>query len=223
MTSPYIAYIALLVICYGMSINLIEAVWKKQVALHCNKNFNAMTAFMGTWSQLTGVTAIVMIMVTKGIIRRFGWFVGAVVTPMMLAITGGLFFLLLLGQDSFSPFLSTMSVSVVAAAAYLGMAQSVLSKATKYALFDPTKEMAYIPLDPELKTKGKAAVEVVGGRLGKAGGGVVTVTLLSVFGDGKDIMQLILPIAAIVALTFVLWFWGVKKLSFLYNQLTGEK
>lgn len=38
-------------------------------------------------------------------------------------------------------------------AVYVGMWQNILSKAIKYALFDPTKEMAYIPLDQESKVK----------------------------------------------------------------------
>jgi AAA family ATP:ADP antiporter len=33
--------------------------------------------------------------------------------------------------------------------------------------------MAYIPLDPEAKVKGKAAIDVVGARMGKAGGSLL--------------------------------------------------
>jgi AAA family ATP:ADP antiporter len=39
------------------------------------------------------------------------------------------------------------------AAVLVGAAQNVFSKSSKYSLFDPCKEMAYIPLDQETQLK----------------------------------------------------------------------
>lgn len=59
------------------------------------------------------------------------------------------------------------------AAVLVGAAQNVFSKSAKYSLFDPCKEMAYIPLDQELQLKGKAAIDVVCNPLGKSGGSAI--------------------------------------------------
>ena len=72
--------------------------------------------------------------------------------------------------------------------------------------------MAYIPLDDELKTKGKAAVDVIGGRAGKAGGAFVQNMLLIAFAT-KDVVA-IAPIAfAVFAIVAVAWLYAVKALS----------
>ena len=222
-SSPYIGFIAVLVLSYGMSINLIEAVWKKQVKINFNGNANEINAFMGMFSMITGSATIVLIMFTKGIVRRYGWFTGAIITPFMIAITGGLFFFFIFSRESLGPLMdSNFNISIITAAVYIGMIQNILSKGTKYSLFDPTKEMAYIPLDPELKIKGKAAVDVIGGRLGKAGGSLVTITLLTVFAT-SDIMTLLLPLVAFIALVIIAWMWGVKRLNTLYTTLLAKK
>jgi ATP/ADP translocase len=56
-------------------------------------------------------------------------------------------------------------------------------QATKYAIFDPTKEMSYIPLDKDSKSTGKAAIDVLGARLGKSAGAFSQQLLVLIFGS----------------------------------------
>merc|ERR1712224_729397 len=221
LTSPYIGMIAVLVLSYGMSINLIEFVWKKQIKLYYAGDANAYSAFMGNFSTFTGVATMSLIMICKGIVRKFGWLTGALITPTIVAITGGLFFGFLLFENITSPILSMFGCGATYAAMMVGAAQNLLSKGTKYALFDPTKEMSYIPLDQELKTKGKAAVDVIGGRLGKAGGGFTSITLLTVLGVSEAIA--IAPyLAVIVLFVIAAWFWAIKNLNKKYHAALKE-
>merc|ERR1712159_799230 len=216
LTSPYIGMIAVLVLSYGMSINLIEFVWKKQIKLYYAGDPNAYSAFMGNFSTFTGMATMTLIMICKGIVRKYGWLVGALITPGSVALTGGLFFGFLLFKSISSPILAGLGVSVTYAAMMVGAAQNLLSKGTKYSLFDPTKEMSYIPLDQELKTKGKAAVDVIGGRLGKAGGGLTSSTLLTVLGVSEAV-QIAPYLAVIVLFVIAAWFWAIKNLNKKYH------
>lgn len=221
-TNPYIGLIALIVLSYGISINLIEIIWKKQLAIQFQGDPNGYNSFMGGFSRATGIATIAIIFMTKGIIGKFGWFVGAVITPIILAITGGIFFLFVLFGDVLNPVVMALGFTATYMAVIVGAAQNFLTKGTKYALFDPTKEMAYIPLDSELKTKGKAAVDVVGGRMGKATGGWVLMILFFVFA-AKDAMTVAPYLSIFIGLTVLAWIFGVSKLSKRYNDLTEEK
>ena len=44
----------------------------------------------------------------------------------------------------------------------------VFGKGAKFSMFKPAEEMVYITLDEESRTKGKAAIDVVGAQSGKA-------------------------------------------------------
>ena len=104
----------------------------------------------------------------------------------------------------------------------LGIFINAFVKAVKYSLFDPTKEMAYIPLDPELKVKGKAAIDVTGGRGGKSAGSYIQMGLLTMF-SGSALYQLV-PIIAPIAVGIVfLWILSIFGLSKRFRALTDQK
>lgn len=219
-TNPYIGLIALLVIGYGISVNVIEVVWKYNIRIAFPKpaDYNA---FMGDFSFVTGIVTMLLIMFTKGLVRKFGWFTGAIVTPLITIITGGLFFFCIFGEDIFGPIAAGLGVSLPVLLVYIGATQNILTKGTKYSNFDPTKEMAYIPLDAELKSKGKAAVDVIGGRLGKAGGSAIQQVLFTLMST-KEIMVIAPYLTGVIFLVVGAWAVAVVGLNKRYLALLGK-
>ncbi len=94
-----------------------------------------------------------------------------------------IFFGLVLGSGPLTPWLATLGLTPLMAAVLVGGAQNVFSKSAKYSLFDPCKEMAYIPLDRETQLKGKAAIDVVCNPLGKSGGALIQQAMIVGFGS----------------------------------------
>lgn len=207
--SKYMLYIAILVVAYGISINLIEVTWKSQVRLEY-PSMNEYLQFMGTYNRWVAWTTIfMMLFVTGNVLRVFGWRTAALITPIVLLITGIIFFALVIFINEAQPLVDAFSITPLYAAVIVGMIQNVMSKSAKYSLFDPTKEMTYIPLDPESKVKGKAAIDVVGSRLGKAGGSLLQQGLFFI-----GPLAVITPyIAAIIFAIIVVWIIAAYKLG----------
>jgi AAA family ATP:ADP antiporter len=219
--SRYVCLLALLVISYGVAINLVEVTWKDQLKMLMKGDSNNYSAFMGKFSQYTGmVTILMMLFVSSNVIRRFGWTTAALITPIVLLVTGAGFFTFIIFKDSLAGFIAMFGTSPLMLAVVFGQIQNIMSKSTKYSLFDPTKEMAYIPLDQEAKVKGKAAIDVVGARLGKSGGALVNQGLILFLGS----IAVITPyVAAIMFLIMFVWIWAAKGLGKMFNTLTSEK
>lgn len=217
--SKYILCLSILVIAYGISINLVEVTWKSQLKLQY-PNPNEYSAFMGKFSFFTGLVTIFMLFLGGVIIRKKGWGFAAMITPVILMLTGAGFFSFIMFRDQLVGFVAMMGTTPLFLAVIFGAAQNIMSKSTKYSLFDPTKEMAYIPLDPESKVKGKAAIDVVGARLGKSGGSFIQQGLLIGFGSIAAITPYV---AGVLLIIIVGWVIAVKALNKQFVALTGEK
>ncbi len=217
-SSPELGLIAILIMAYGVTINLVEVQWKHQLSLWFAGDKGGYNGFMGQFSTITGFSTIAFgLLLGSNILRRVSWFTAAVITPLIIAAGGFIFFAFILSEDFVQFVMSKMSINAVGAASMLGAVIVVLSKAVKYILFDSTKEMAYIPLNNELKTKGKAAVDVIGGRAGKAGGALTQSTLLMLFAT-KDVAMIAPQAFAVFAVVCVAWLFAVKVLSRKVDQ-----
>lgn len=214
--SKYLICIAIIVVAYNLSINLVEVVWKDQLRKQYPdpSEFNT---YMNNLTSAIGIVSTVVALFMAKIIGNLGWTRTALITPVIMLITCGGFFAFMLFQDHLGWIVTFIGMTPLAIAVMFGGAQNCLSKAMKYSVFDATKEMAYIPLDHDLKLKGKAAIDGVGSRLGKSGGSFMLQGLLMVFGT--------LPACApIVAFTLgamvVLWVIAVRVLGNQFNELT---
>lgn len=219
--SKHLGLIAMVVICYGVSQNVVEAVWKDQIR-YVHVNENAYNAFMGQFTLVTGLCTICFMLIGSNIVRLFGWFISALLTPLMIMGTGLLFFTFInFKQDLELYTLTMLAMTPTALAVFIGFGQSTLSKATKYSLFDPTKEMCYIPLDQESKVKGKAAVDVVGGRIGKSGGSFIQQFLL--ISTGSTLVDISPYLAGVVIVGVSLWILANRGLNISLQNLQKQK
>jgi AAA family ATP:ADP antiporter len=78
--STYIRDLALLVISYGMCINIVEVSWKAKLKA-AYPNPNDYSVFMGNFSSATGAVTLGMMLLGRTIFQKFGWRKAALVTP----------------------------------------------------------------------------------------------------------------------------------------------
>ncbi len=137
--SKYILCLAVIVIGYGIAINLVEVTWKGQLKLQY-PDPNAYQAFMGYFSTITGSATILMMLFVGGnVIRRFGWKTGALITPVVLLVTGVGFFSFVIFRDYLTAFIAMLGTTPLMLAVLFGTAQNVMSKSSKYSLLTRQK------------------------------------------------------------------------------------
>ena len=82
------------------------------------------------------------------------------------------------------------------------MAVQVFARASKFSLFDPAKEMVYIEMTKEEKSKGKAAVDLMGSQAGKSGASWIIQGALLVLGSAVACLPVLSVIYVVVLVTW---------------------
>ncbi|KAL7152506.1 hypothetical protein ABFS83_04G102300 [Erythranthe nasuta] len=218
-SSRYIRDLATLVVAYGISINLVEVTWKSKLKAQFPTP-NEYSSFMGDFSTATGIATFTMMLLSQWIFSKYGWGVAAKITPTVLLLTGVGFFSLLLFGGPLGPALASFGMTPLLAAVYVGAMQNIFSKSAKYSLFDPCKEMAYIPLDEDTKVKGKAAIDVVCNPLGKSGGALIQQFMILTFGSLANSTPYLGGILLVIVLA---WLGAAKSLDGQFTALRQEE
>lgn len=215
--SKYLLCVALIVLSYNVVINLIEVVWKNQIK-ELYPNSSDYNIYMGEVMTLMGIMATIAAFLTVSVIRRSSWTFSALIPPIILLTTGiGFFAFVLFPHSGLNWIAALIGSTPLMLSVTLGGLQNCLSRASKYTIFDATKEIAFIPLSDECKLKGKAAIDGVGSRLGKSGGSVIHGGLLLIFST----VAASTPYVAVIFLVVILvWILSVITLGKQFDALT---
>lgn len=219
--SKYLLCIAVLVVAFNVAINMVEIIWKDQICL-LYPNPNDFNAYMGKVLTATGiVSTFIGLFLCGNMIRKLGWTVSALITPVALLVSGIFFFGILLLKENIvlASWTTALGLSPLALGILFGTIQNVFSRSCKYTLFDVTKEISFIPLSSESKLKGKAAIDGVGSRLGKSGGSIVHGGLLMFFGS----ISMSTPFVGVFLLLVVFgWIVAAQSLGRQFNRLASH-
>ena len=220
LATPHILYMAVCVVSFSILINIVETSLKEKLYFY----YDTDQAYLDYYSFFTyskGTLSLLANFCNVYLLRRYGWFPIAMITPLFCIFTANCF---LTHNAGFVPdfiiqvFQSSDTNFTMMWVAVYGM---IATYAAKYAFFDTTQQMAYIPLPEDIRANGKAAADGIGGRLGKSGSGFILSGLLA-FTATESTTEGILHIApyllVITTCLSVLWIWAMLKLSVSYSQ-----
>ena len=215
--SPYMLCLTAIVVSYFMSFNLFDVIWTHQLKLHFTKtsDFNYYSNHI---TSIVGILAASMAFFISGnVLRKLGWRCAALVTPVVMLITALGFFPTILCEQHpildfiFNLFKSPISNIII----FFGTIQYCLTRACKYAIFDATKEIAFIPLSIHEKRQGKVVIDTIVSRFSKSGSAVLFHGLLLFCGN----LAATTPyVAAIIFITIAIWIFAVYTL----NKVTSK-
>jgi AAA family ATP:ADP antiporter len=181
--SPQIRCLAVMALAQGITTNLLDLAWKHYLHKLASTPA-AYSAILGDTAMWTGIVTGTLMFASPALFDRMGWRGVASATPNLMMWGGLPFFAGCVAYTFAGTVLTAKGVSALALSVIVvtGALLQIFSRGAKFSLFKPAEEMVYIGLDDESRTKGKAAIDVVGAQSGKSAGSVLQQLLLIISG-----------------------------------------
>jgi AAA family ATP:ADP antiporter len=216
--SRYLTYLVIIVIGYNIVYNLADVMWTYKVDL-VYKTDKELNSYLNLITAVTSFIAVTCAFLVSGnVIRRFGWTVAALITPLVWFLTSiGFFSGLVFEKSAFFGILSTFVSNPANLVLMMGSLQICLGRGCKYTVFDEAKEIAFIPLPKENQRKGKAVVDGLASRFGKSGGAIIYTMLFGLFSG--DVAAVIPYVSVIIFVALGAWVYAVLKLGKIVDKV----
>ena len=214
--SKYLLLICFMIIGFGIQDNLLALLMKKYIAICFQgdpigiSNFSAKFYFM---SSLCVVTSSV---VFHFIMKKCSWLLSNIIAFIILFIIFT-FYCINISKGTEGGIVGTGAMVVLNTLAL----QQLLSRVVKHSVVAPAKEMLYVPLESELRGKGKVATEMIGISTTKAISGGFIILMLT-FSNIDDISGLVMYITIISAVSLFIWFFTICMINESYKEKIRE-
>lgn len=217
--SPYLLLMFSMIASYNMVYQLMNLLWNSEL-----RQFAGTTAyynvFLARYEIWTGIAVIIFAYLSKTFIHKWGWLSAALMSPLVSLIAAIPFFSIFLIYQV-SPNLISSYTHPNYLLAILGAIQNIIMGASIACLSYPTKEMAYIPLNHELKFKGKIATDILAINGALAISGLLQEVLLS--WTERDDLSLIPYFIFLIFGCLLSWVIATKALGKRYFNLIQIK
>ena len=212
--SPQIRCLAMMALAQGITTRLLDVSWKHYLhKLHTTPA--AYAAFLGDTAMWTGIVTGSLMFTSPMLFDRIGWKGVASTTPNFMFWGGIPFFIGCIAYNFMADKALTVGAFTLQGLVIAGAMLQVLSKGAKFSLFKPAEEMVYIGLDDESRSKGKAAIDVVGAQSGKSVVSVMQQALLIL--TGGTVGGILPMLAVFYAIMLHRWIGAVEDLAEHYD------
>eukprot|EP00223_Ostreococcus_mediterraneus_P001985 CAMPEP_0179724786 /NCGR_PEP_ID=MMETSP0938-20121108/6200_1 /TAXON_ID=548131 ORGANISM="Ostreococcus mediterraneus, Strain clade-D-RCC1107" /NCGR_SAMPLE_ID=MMETSP0938 /ASSEMBLY_ACC=CAM_ASM_000576 /LENGTH=615 /DNA_ID=CAMNT_0021598823 /DNA_START=120 /DNA_END=1964 /DNA_ORIENTATION=+ len=205
--SPEVACLAVMAVAQGLSSIIFQVAWKTQLRI-LRPDPTSYAAYMGDVQTYSGMVTGIFMIAAPFLFKNLGWKGTLSVTPKTVIFLGWIFFgtsIYALRHGALSQDSSLLSLLVLGGAVIY-----IVERAAKFSLFKPAEEMVYITLDEDSRTKGKAAVDVLGSQIGKTGGSFMQQGLIFVYGSIIGALPVLVCCHSAIALC---WLVSVNTLA----------